>query len=118
MTNIRKLLAENIKTGRSELGLSQAKLAELANTGTQYIAMIEGAKKFPSPEMIERIAAALKKDTLALFTLTPLQDMTKWKEVILADFGDVIQKHFLELNSNLKITENDTGSDYLMRVHK
>ncbi|MDR0561540.1 MAG: helix-turn-helix domain-containing protein [Spirochaetaceae bacterium] len=40
------------------MGFSQAKLAEKANTATTYIAMIELEKKFPSVEMLERIAGA------------------------------------------------------------
>jgi transcriptional regulator with XRE-family HTH domain len=67
MTNIRDLLAKNMKAYRSALGLSQAKLAEKVETSTHYIGMIETKKNFPSPEMLERIAAALGIDTIDLF---------------------------------------------------
>jgi transcriptional regulator with XRE-family HTH domain len=73
MTNIKKLLATNIKAYRNALGLTQAKLAEQADTATHYIAMIEGGKNFPSPEMIERIAVVLGKDPTDLFALDPIQ---------------------------------------------
>ena len=80
---------------RSEAGLSQAKLAELVGTAPHYIAMIEGCKQFPSPEMIERIAAAFKKDSLDLFGLTSIQ---KRREAgILADIKALIQKRSLEM---------------------
>jgi transcriptional regulator with XRE-family HTH domain len=49
-------------------GISQAKLAEKVNTATNYIAMIEIGKKFPSAKMLERIATALNIDTPELFT--------------------------------------------------
>ena len=104
MTNIRKLLADNLRAFRSESGLSQAKLAELAGTATHYIAMIEGCKSFPSPEMIERIAAALKKDPLDLFAMRPIQK--NWQESILADIEDLIKKRILELNNNTEIPKN------------
>jgi len=68
MTNIRNILAKNMKAYRNALGLSQAKLAEKVGTSTHYIGMIETQNKFPSPEMIERIAAALGIDTLDLFS--------------------------------------------------
>jgi transcriptional regulator with XRE-family HTH domain len=68
MTNIRDLLAKNIKAYRHALGLSQAKLAERVDTSTHYIGMIETRQKFPTPEMLERIAAALGIDTTALFS--------------------------------------------------
>jgi len=67
MTNIRDILAKNMKAYRHALGLSQAKLAEKVDTSTHYIGMIETKNNFPSPEMLERIAAALGIDTLDLF---------------------------------------------------
>jgi transcriptional regulator with XRE-family HTH domain len=67
MTNIRDLLAKNMKAYRNALGLSQAKLAEKVDTSTHYIGMIETKNNFPSPEMLERIAAALGIDTIDLF---------------------------------------------------
>jgi len=99
MTSIRRLLATNIRTFRCELGLTQSKLAEQVGTATHYIAMIEGCKNFPSPEMIERIAAVLEKDSPALFSLTPVQQ--DWKEQILADIDTLIQKRIFELKENL-----------------
>ena len=56
-----------MKAYRNALGLSQARLAEKVDTSTHYIGMIEIKKNFPSPEMLERIAAALGIDTLDLF---------------------------------------------------
>jgi transcriptional regulator with XRE-family HTH domain len=67
MTNIRDLLAKNMKTYRNAQGFTQAYLAEKADTSTHYIGMIENRRKFPSPEMIERIANALGIDTPDLF---------------------------------------------------
>jgi transcriptional regulator with XRE-family HTH domain len=90
MTNIRKLLALNIKAFRKEKGLSQSKLAEQIETATHYIAMIEGEKSFPSPEMIERIAIALGKDSADLFAITPIQH--EWREIILVDIENLINQ--------------------------
>ena len=67
MTNIRDIVAKNMKAYRNALGISQAKLAEKADTSTHYIGMIETKNNFPTPEMLERIAAALGVDTLDLF---------------------------------------------------
>jgi transcriptional regulator with XRE-family HTH domain len=68
MTNIRDLLAKNMKAYRHALGLTQAKLAEKVDTSTHYIGMIETKNKFPSPEMLERIASSLGIDTVELFS--------------------------------------------------
>ena len=65
-------MAFNIRQNRRKHGISQAQLAEKADASTQYIAMIELERKFPSVEMIERIAAALEIDCLELFTPLPV----------------------------------------------
>ena len=68
MTDIRDLLAENIKKFRRIRGFSQEILAEKAGTSTTHIGMIETSKKYPSPRMLARIAGALGIDTPELFT--------------------------------------------------
>jgi len=71
MTNIKQIVALNIKQYRIKCGLTQAKLAERANASTQYIAMIELGRKFPSLELLERLAGALEVDNLDLFSPPP-----------------------------------------------
>jgi transcriptional regulator with XRE-family HTH domain len=90
MTNIRELLGSNIRAYRNNLGISQEKLAENINMATNYLGLIEGGKKFPSADMIERIAAALGEDTPALFSLTPLRQ--DWKEQILLKIDTLIEQ--------------------------
>ena len=68
MTDLRGLLAKNIKKFRKIRGFSQEILAEKAFTSTTHIGMIEIGKKFPSPMMLERIAEALGIDTPELFS--------------------------------------------------
>ncbi|GHV14336.1 hypothetical protein FACS189491_10520 [Spirochaetia bacterium] len=67
MASLSSVLAFNMKAQRSILGISQAQLAERVKTSTNYIALIEVERKFPSFEMLERIAAALEIDPPALF---------------------------------------------------
>jgi transcriptional regulator with XRE-family HTH domain len=100
MTDIRKVLAANIKVYRKAKALTQAQLAEQAGTATHYIAMIEGCKNFPSPDMIERIAAVLGKDTVDLFSLHPIQH--EWKKVILSDIELLVNKKRNEINKPKK----------------
>ena len=68
MTNIRTVLAENMKTRRKNLGISQADLAEKINTAPNYISKIEAERQFPSVTMLEKIAIALNCDTIDLFS--------------------------------------------------
>jgi len=74
MTNLRDLLAYNIKERRRILGISQAQLAEKVSTSAHYISQIEQKNKFPSPEMLERIAAALEIDSPQLFSMSSFAD--------------------------------------------
>ena len=68
MTDIRQILAGNMKKYRKIQKLSQEKLAEKIDTAPNYIAMIEVGRKFPSANMLERIALALNVDTPELFS--------------------------------------------------
>jgi len=81
MTNLRKLLGSNIKAYRNERDISQAKLAELSDTATNYISAIEAGRRFPSVEMLEKIALALKIDTTELFSLEKMHNSTIKKEL-------------------------------------
>jgi transcriptional regulator with XRE-family HTH domain len=79
-----------MKEKRRILGISQAKLAEKADTSTQYVAMIELEKKFPSPEMLERLAAALEIDPTELFSMppSPAGTLKKLHTAVLADIEE------------------------------
>jgi transcriptional regulator with XRE-family HTH domain len=59
MTNVKQILAQNLKENRRRLGITQPELAERAGMSTQYLAMIEIARKFPTADILERLAAAL-----------------------------------------------------------
>ena len=92
MTNLRTLLAYNIKERRRILGISQAHLAEKVSTSTNYIGQIEQKNKFPSPEMLERIAAALEIDSPQLFSMESFSDeaIKRVQEGILLDLSKAI----------------------------
>ena len=86
----------NLKSFRKSRGISQARLAELCKSSQAYIAEIEVGKKFPSPNMIERIASVLDVESYCLFqdkaqddgrTLTPSQ-----REEIIGSLHDVAFK--------------------------
>jgi len=70
MMNIREILAENIKEKRRKMGLTQEKLAEKIGMSLQYLAMLELAHKFPSGQMLERLANALDCETYELLAVT------------------------------------------------
>jgi transcriptional regulator with XRE-family HTH domain len=70
MDNIREILAKNLRENRQKLNISQPKLAELANLSTHYIASIETSRKFPTPEVLEKLAGALGIETHELFLVS------------------------------------------------
>ena len=92
MTNLRTLLAYNIKERRRILGISQAQLAEKVSTSTNYIGQIEQKNKFPSPEMLERIATALEIDSPQLFSMESFstEAIKRFQEGILLDLSKAI----------------------------
>ena len=87
-------MAVNLKQKRVGLGVTQAKLAEKANVSTQYIAMIEIGRKFPSLNMIERLATALEIDTLDFFSPPPLpqEGLKELKNTLFPDLERSISK--------------------------
>jgi transcriptional regulator with XRE-family HTH domain len=102
MTRLRAVLAFNMKAQRQILGITQSQLAERVNPSTNYIALIETEKRFPTSEMLERIAAALEFDPPALFStkLYPspaARTLARFQEQVLNDVSEVISYRVREL---------------------
>lgn len=111
MTNIRELLASNLKTYRAARGWSQAKLAEKAKTSTQYIGMIETKIKFPSSTMIHRLAVAFGIDPAELFhkEIDPETIKKNAQKAIIEDFGESICRMINDLVTE-KVKEMNTDN--------
>jgi len=92
MTSLRDLLAYNLKERRRILGISQAKLAEKVSTSTHYIGQIEQKNKFPSPEMLERLALALEIDSPQLFSMESFSNeaIKRFQEGVVSDLENAI----------------------------
>jgi len=100
MTELRKILSANMKAYRTELGYSQAKLAELVDTATNYIAQIENGKRFPTDTMLEKIASALQKNAHELFSVVHYERKIKrdWQFQILSDIENLIRSRMSKIN--------------------
>ena len=94
MASLRDILANNLKENRKKSGLSQAKLSEKANISTQYIAMIEVSRKFPTPEVLERIAKALEIEAHELFLVkaSPESAMEKLHDTLAGNIERLISE--------------------------
>jgi transcriptional regulator with XRE-family HTH domain len=104
MTSLKAILAFNMKTQRHILRITQAQLAERVNTSTNYIALIETEKRFPTAEMLERIASALEIDSPALFSTkfypSPVDGtLARLQEQILSDISFRFKKFEGDFNA-------------------
>jgi len=91
-SNIRDILARNIKENRRKCGFSQEKLAEKAGISTPFVAMIEVSRKFPTPDVLDRIAGALNVKTWQLFAVQPSPEdaMEQLRISIVKDIDQVV----------------------------
>jgi transcriptional regulator with XRE-family HTH domain len=67
ITKARRVLAHNMRKRREELGVSQERLAELANLHRTYISSVERCQRNIGIDGVERIAHALKLRVMDLF---------------------------------------------------
>jgi transcriptional regulator with XRE-family HTH domain len=66
VSEIRDNLVRNVKRRRALLGISQMELASRADLSSGYVGEIEMGRKFPTPEVLERLATALETKPFAL----------------------------------------------------
>lgn len=96
MTELQYHLSMNMKANRKKLNYSQSELAERIGTAPNYISLIEQGKKFPSPQMIERIASALQIHSTELFSQKYLTNgyLDQLQEEILINVKNTINTAF------------------------
>ncbi|GHV33524.1 hypothetical protein AGMMS4952_25470 [Spirochaetia bacterium] len=92
MAGIREVLAANLKEYRRMRGFSQDRLAELANISSQYLATIETCRKFPTPEVMDLLAAALGIKTHLLFEVstTPEEALERLYQTVAANIERLV----------------------------
>jgi len=92
MTNLRKILAHNLKKKRKNCGFSQAKLAEMVNVSTHHIATIETARNYPTLDLVERMANVLNIEIYELFInpLSPHEEMERLYQSVAKNIEQVV----------------------------
>ena len=92
MTNVKEILAQNLKENRRRLGITQPELAERAGMSTQYLAMIEIARKFPTADILERLSAALGINPHELFSVavSPERAMEQLQQKVVKNIEQVV----------------------------
>lgn len=99
MNNLQKCLSNNMKKYRKLRNLSQEKLAEKASASSNYIALIESGKNFPSLQMISQISRALEIDELDLFSSTGLkyENFMNVHKQLLEQIQSIVDSNFANL---------------------
>jgi transcriptional regulator with XRE-family HTH domain len=102
MIGIRQVLALNLKKNRQKCGLTQEKLAEKAGISAHYLAMVEVAKKFPTPEMLDKLAEALDMETVQLFDVsaTPEGLLLHLEQSLISNIENVVSVTIKQTLSN------------------
>ena len=102
--NIRTILANNIKECRRKCGFSQDRLAEIAEVSSQYLATVETCRKFPTPEVLERLAYALGVEAHELFTVapTPQSELQQLRNDIIKEVVNAVKQSFAEESKKQK----------------
>ena len=103
---IRQILSKNLKDRRQKLGLSQEKLAEMANLSVPTIHDIEGCRKWVSDKTITRLSTALDIETYQLFIpnyfhqskkeATPAQRLLEIKKKVMKNLNSQLEAQFNE----------------------
>ena len=93
IANIREILAQNLKENRRKLGITQPTLAERAGLSTHYLAMIELSRKFPTSDVLDRLAIALEINPNELFSVSvsPERAMEQLQRMILENLDQTIE---------------------------
>jgi len=96
--SLKEIFAKNLRENRRKCGFSQEKLAEKAGISTQYLAMMEIARKFPTSDVLERISAAMNINVYELFLVdhSPRDELEMLRRDIINEmkqtFYDVIEQ--------------------------
>ena len=102
MKSIKEVLAKNLKMNRLKLSLTQEKLAEKAEISTHYLAMVELPRKFPSADMLERLASALEIEPHELFYMPSVAEnaLEHLQESIVSNIERVVANAIKETLEN------------------
>jgi transcriptional regulator with XRE-family HTH domain len=97
---LQEIIAENIKRVRKEMGLTQAELAESAGISSGYMCDIERSRRWPSAQIISRLAEVLKLDPFQL--LLPTDDSPYFdRHRTLTSFSRQVKEAFEEKMSEV-----------------
>jgi len=101
--SLKEIFAKNLRENRRKCGFSQEKLAEKTGISTQYLAMMEIARKFPTSAVLERIALSLNINVYELFLIehSPRDELEQLRKDIIDEM-----KQTFDVSLKKAISEN------------
>jgi transcriptional regulator with XRE-family HTH domain len=107
--NIKEILAANLRENRRKKGLTQEKLAEMADMSLRYLATLELGNNFPSGEMIEKLAKALDIQAFQLFypSSTPEGALLHLEQTIVANIEKELEQFRQDIIQEIKNNYDD-----------
>ena len=95
MAHLQRILVQNLKKHRRKCGLTQAQLAEKVGVSTHHIGMIELSRNYPTLELVERIAVALKVKPHELFidSISPSEELEQLRVEIKGDLKQLLDEY-------------------------
>lgn len=104
-SEITKIIGKRLRNYREQAGLSQEKLAELADCHRTYIGQIERAEENPSIDNIEKIARALN---------LPLE--TLFENIVIGNDGKKVAAACYQLIQSQPLKEQEKLYDILKQI--
>jgi len=97
--DIKEILATNLRKNRKKRGLTQEKLAEMADISLRYIAMLELGKSFPSGGMLDKLANVLDIDTIQFFDISvnPEGSLQQLEESVISNIKQAVKEAVKEV---------------------
>jgi transcriptional regulator with XRE-family HTH domain len=110
---LKKIFIKNLKEFRKKEGLSQMKLAERCDTAPSYIGDIEIGRRFPSMEMIEKIAHILRIEPYHFFKNRTDDSNTSENENIFPRLPNSMKK---QIQAQIKTQINQSTSEIINEI--
>ena len=119
--DLRKILAQNIKTIRNTLHISQAKLAEHADISVSYLVDIERCRTWVSDKTLKSLAKTLNREAWELLSPSTAENGLALEREASNEKRNKIQ-HIADLIAKkreiLRRTVNQTMEDLIMEISK
>ena len=110
---LKQIFIQNLKKFRKKEGLSQMKLAEYCNTATSYIGDIEIGRRFPSMELIEKMADILRIEPYHFFRNLTDKEIISDTDIIFPRLPNSMKK---QITTQIKTQIDRSTSEILNEI--